>query len=69
MTAAITKGAPLGFIGLGVVGAAQALLLCLPDTPDVERVLFGEQGAIHGLGKDAVVIDCMLFEELSGIKR
>lgn len=101
MTATIAKGASLGFIGLGVMGAPMArnllkagfsvtvhnrsrgkveelvrdgardggspegvasavkvLLLCLPDTPDVERVLFGEQGAIHGLSKDTVVIDC-----------
>ena len=101
MTAAIAKGAPVGFIGLGVMGAAMArnlvkagfrvtvhnrsrgkveelvrdgahdggspagvaraaevVLLCVPDTPDVERVLFGDEGLIHGLKRDAVVIDC-----------
>ena len=101
MAAAIAKGAPLGFIGLGVMGAAMArnlikagfrvtvhnrsrgkveqlvrdgahdggssagvarasevVLLCVPDTPDVERVLFGDEGLIHGLKRDAVVIDC-----------
>jgi len=98
---AIAKGAPVGFIGLGVMGAAmtrnlikagfrltvhnrsrgkveelmrdgaqdggspagvaraaEVVLLCLPDTPDVERVLFGEDGVVHGLKRDAVVIDC-----------
>ena len=101
MTAAIAKGAPVGFIGLGVMGAAMArnlvkagfrvtvhnrsrgkveelvrdgahdggspagvaraaevVLLCVPDTPDVERVLFGDDGLVHGLRDDAVVIDC-----------
>lgn len=101
MTAAIAKGAPVGFVGLGVMGAAMAsnlikagfrvtvhnrsrgkveqlvrdgahdggspagvaraadvVLLCVPDTPDVERVLFGDEGLIHGLKRDAVVIDC-----------
>lgn len=101
MTAAIAKGAQVGFVGLGVMGAAMArnlikagfsvtvhnrsrgkvealvrdgardggspdavaraaevVVLCLPDTPDVERVLFGEDGLARGLKKDAVVIDC-----------
>lgn len=101
MTAAIAKGAPLGFIGLGVMGAAMArnlikagfrvtvhnrsrgkveelvrdgahpggspagvaraaevVLICVPDTPDVERVLFGDDGLVHGLRDAAVVIDC-----------
>jgi len=101
MTAAIVKGAPLGFIGLGVMGAAMArnlikagfpvtvhnrsrgkvdelvrdgardggspagvarasdvVLICVPDTPDVERVLFGEDGVTQGIKRDAIVIDC-----------
>jgi 4-hydroxybutyrate dehydrogenase/sulfolactaldehyde 3-reductase len=29
----------------------------LPDGPDVERAILGEDGAIHGLKSDAVVID------------
>lgn len=101
MTAAIAKGAPLGFIGLGVMGAAMArnlikagfpvtvhnrsrgkvdelvrdgardggspagvarasdvALICVPDTPDVERVLFGEDGVMQGIKRDAIVIDC-----------
>ncbi len=98
---AITTSTPVGFIGLGVMGAAMArnllkagftvtvhnrsrgkaeqlvrdgardggspagvarvsevVLLCVPDTPDVERVLFSDDGLVHGLKRDAVVIDC-----------
>lgn len=101
MAATITKDAPIGFIGLGVIGGAMArnllkagfkvtvhnrsrgkveelvrdgakdggsptgvarasdvVLLCLPDTPDVERVLFGDEGVVGGIKRDAVVIDC-----------
>src|SRR3954471_13538041 len=97
----VTKDTPLGFIGLGVMGAAMAknllkagfrvtvhnrsrgkvdelvqagahdggspagvaraseiVLLCVPDTPDVEKVLFADDGVVHELKKDAVVIDC-----------
>ncbi len=98
---AIAKGAPVGFIGLGMMGAAMArnlmkagfrvtvhnrsrgkveelvregaadggspagvakasevVMLCVPDTPDVERVLFGNDGVIRELQRNAVVIDC-----------
>ena len=101
MATAVTANTPVGFVGLGVMGAAMArnlikagfrvtvhnrsrgkveelmrngahdggspagvaraaevVLLCVPDTPDVERVLFGDDGLIHGLKRDAVVIDC-----------
>ncbi len=54
----VRAGARDGGTPEGVARAVQVLLLCLPDTPDVERVLFGEQGAINSLAKDAVVIDC-----------
>jgi 3-hydroxyisobutyrate dehydrogenase-like beta-hydroxyacid dehydrogenase len=30
----------------------------LPDTSDVERVLFGEKGVVQGIKRDSVVIDC-----------
>ena len=98
---AIAKGAPVGFIGLGTMGAAMArnlmkagfrvtvhnrsrgkvealvhegaadggspagvakasevVMLCVPDTPDVERVLVGNDGVAGELKRDAVVIDC-----------
>ncbi|MFN7085022.1 MAG: NAD(P)-dependent oxidoreductase [Burkholderiales bacterium] len=101
MATTVTKDTPLGFIGLGVMGAAMArnllkagfpltvhnrshgkveelvragaraggspagvarasevVLICVPDTPDVEQVLFGEDGLADGLKRDAVVIDC-----------
>ena len=101
MTNIVTTSTPLGFVGLGIMGAAMArnllkagfkvtvhnrskakmeelvrdgarpaatpagvagvteiVLLCVPDTPDVEKVIFGDDGLIHGLKRNAVVIDC-----------
>ena len=40
-----------------VAEASEVLILMVPDTPDVESVLFGENGAADGLRKGALVID------------
>ncbi len=40
-----------------VAAKAEVLILMLPDTPDVEAVLFGEAGAAEGLRRGALVID------------
>ncbi len=40
-----------------VAAQAEALILMVPDTPDVEAVLFGPDGAAEGLNKGALVID------------
>ena len=33
------------------------VFVCVSDTPDVEQVVFGESGVIHGLARDAVLVD------------
>jgi 2-hydroxy-3-oxopropionate reductase len=40
-----------------VARAAEVVILMLPDTPDVEQVLFGEDGVAAGLSKGKLVID------------
>ncbi|MBO9648337.1 MAG: 2-hydroxy-3-oxopropionate reductase [Variovorax sp.] len=40
-----------------VARAADVVILMLPDTPDVEQVLFGEDGVAAGLSKGKTVID------------
>jgi 3-hydroxyisobutyrate dehydrogenase len=40
------------------VGSADIIVLCVSDTPDVESVLFGVDGVIHGARSGALVIDC-----------
>ncbi|MBB3179616.1 2-hydroxy-3-oxopropionate reductase [Variovorax sp. Sphag1AA] len=40
-----------------VARAADVVILMLPDTPDVEQVLFGDDGVAAGLSKGKTVID------------
>jgi len=40
-----------------VAQAADTIILMLPDTPDVQAVLFGENGVAEGLSKGKTVID------------
>lgn len=40
-----------------VARAAEIIILMLPDTPDVEKVLFGEGGVAEGLSKGKTVVD------------
>ncbi len=40
-----------------VARAADIVITMVPDTPDVERVLFGEKGVAAGLSKGKVVVD------------
>ena len=40
-----------------VAAACDTLIIMVPDSPDVERVLRGENGALEGLRQDALVID------------
>ncbi len=54
----VAAGAQDGGSAAGVARAAEVVLLCVPDTPDVEKVIFGDDGVIHGIKRDAVVIDC-----------
>ncbi len=37
--------------------ASSIIISCVSDTPDVEQVLLGAEGVIHGLQQDALVID------------
>ena len=51
-TAATVVGDPAA-----VAEAAEVVILMLPDTPDVERVLFGAHGVAEGLTSGKLVID------------
>ena len=54
----VKAGAQDGGSPAGVARASEIVLLCVPDTPDVEKVLFGDDGVAQGIKRDAVVIDC-----------
>ena len=39
-------------------GAADIVVICVSDTPDVEAVLFGPDGVVEGAREGTLVIDC-----------
>jgi 3-hydroxyisobutyrate dehydrogenase len=41
-----------------VAANSDIIVTCVSDTPDVERVILGEDGVIHGAKAGALVIDC-----------
>ncbi|MBR0652963.1 NAD(P)-dependent oxidoreductase [Roseomonas terrae] len=53
----IAAGADWAPTAQDAADGAACVCLCVPDTPDVEAVLFGEDGVIHGAAPGTVVID------------
>src|SRR3954470_8507385 len=37
---------------------AELVFVCVSDSPDVEQVVLGEDGIVHGLAEGAVLVDC-----------
>jgi 2-hydroxy-3-oxopropionate reductase len=57
LTAEIRGAATVLPTAKAVAAEAEVLILMVPDTPDVETVLFGADGAAEGLSKGTLVID------------
>jgi 3-hydroxyisobutyrate dehydrogenase len=60
-----SKAEALGAEGAKVAGSpselagnCETIVICVSDTPDVEAVLLGDEGVIHGLQSGALIIDC-----------
>lgn len=53
----VDKGATALDRPQAVAEAADVIILMVPDTPDVEAVLFGEGGIVEGLGEGKLIID------------
>jgi 2-hydroxy-3-oxopropionate reductase len=52
-----SAGANVCASGAEVAKAADVIFLMLPDTPDVEKVLFAKGGVAEGISKDKIVVD------------
>jgi 2-hydroxy-3-oxopropionate reductase len=48
-----------------VARQADVVFLMVPDTPDVEKVLFGEGGVAAGLSKGKTVVDCSSIDPIA----
>ena len=53
----VDKGGKAAKSAADVARASEVIILMLPDTPDVEAVLFGPDGVAEGLSKGKLVID------------
>jgi 3-hydroxyisobutyrate dehydrogenase len=56
--ALVQAGATLADSPAALAGAVDIVISCVSDTPDVEEVLLGEAGVVHGAAAGALVIDC-----------
>lgn len=74
LTVTSRSGAPAALVEAGarecgsgreVAQAAEVIVTMLPDTPDVERVLFGEGGVAEGLGHGKTVVDMSSIDPLA----
>ena len=64
----VAAGASDGGSPAGVASAAEVVLICVPDTLDVQKVIFGQDGVIHGIKRGSVVIDCSTISATSTVE-
>jgi 2-hydroxy-3-oxopropionate reductase len=65
LTAEVRAAAEVVADGKSVAAKAEVLILMVPDTPDVETVLFGPNGAAKGLKRGTLVIDMSSISPLA----
>lgn len=56
--ALLAEGAQAGSSPADVAANSDVIVTCVSDTPDVEAVILGEAGIIHGAKAGALVVDC-----------
>lgn len=54
----VAQGAYAGAGPADVAERSDIVVICVSDTPDVEEVILGERGVIHGARPGSLVIDC-----------
>lgn len=58
MDALVEAGAEAGKSPADVAANSDIIVTCVSDTPDVEAVILGEDGVIHGVKAGSLVVDC-----------
>ena len=58
-------GATVCPTGRAVAERADIIFVMVPDTPDVEKVLFGEYGVASGLVRGKTVVDCSSIDPIA----
>ncbi len=54
----LKEGATTGSSPSDVAASCDIIITCVSDTPDVQEVILGDQGVIHGAKAGTLVIDC-----------
>jgi len=54
----VAQGAHAGASPADVAARSDVVVICVSDTPDVQGVILGEHGVVHGARPGALVIDC-----------
>lgn len=54
----VAEGASAGSSPSDVAANCDITIICVSDTPDVEAVVLGENGVIHGAQAGSLVVDC-----------
>lgn len=54
----VAEGASAGTSPADVAANSDITVICVSDTPDVEAVVLGESGVIHGATSGSLVVDC-----------
>jgi 3-hydroxyisobutyrate dehydrogenase-like beta-hydroxyacid dehydrogenase len=62
------RGAAPGEHPAAVAAEADVVFLSLPDTQVVDRVIFGQDGVMHGLSRGAVVVDLSTIHYLAALR-
>jgi 3-hydroxyisobutyrate dehydrogenase len=57
MEALVADGATAGSSPADVAAHSDIIITCVSDTPDVEAVILGENGVVHGVNEGALVVD------------
>jgi 3-hydroxyisobutyrate dehydrogenase-like beta-hydroxyacid dehydrogenase len=58
LEALLNAGATTSLTAAALASKVDAVILCVTGTPQVEAVMLGENGVLHGLRPGSVVIDC-----------
>jgi len=58
MDTLVEAGAKAGKSPADVAANSDIIVVCVSDTPDVEKVILDEDGVIHGAKKGSLVVDC-----------
>jgi 3-hydroxyisobutyrate dehydrogenase len=52
------RGAEVAASPADLASKVDIVVICVSDTPDVEEVILGEAGVLHGVSEGALVVDC-----------